>query len=41
MCLPGTVVASWSLTREVAGLSPSTVMTHIFVTEFAEFIQNI
>ena len=37
MCLAGAVVASWSLTQEVAGLSPFTVMTNIFVTEFAEF----
>ena len=37
MCLAGTVVASWSLTREVAGLSPFTVMINMLVTEFAEF----
>ena len=40
MCLAGTVVASWSLTQEVA----FTVMTNIFVTEFnefAEFSENI
>ena len=30
MCLGGTVVASWSLTQEVAGLNPFTVMTDIF-----------
>ena len=30
MCLAGGVVASWSLTQEVAGLSPFTVMTTIF-----------
>ena len=41
ICLPDTVVASWPLTQEVAGLSPSTVMANIFVTEFAEFIENI
>ena len=35
MCLAGSVVASWSITQEVAGLSPFTVMTNIFVTEFA------
>ena len=29
MCLANTVVASWSVTQEVAGLSPSTVMTNI------------
>ena len=37
MCLAGAVVASWSLTPEVAGLSPFTVMTNIFVTVFTEF----
>ena len=37
ICLTGTVVASWSLTQEVAGLNPFNVMTNIFVTEFAEF----
>ena len=36
MCLAGTVIASWSLTEEVAGSSPFTVMTNIFVTEFSE-----
>ena len=41
MCLAGTVVASWSLTQEVAGLRPLTVMTNIFVTKFAEFSENI
>ena len=40
MCLAGTVVASWSLTQEVAGLGPFTVMANIFVTEFAEFRKN-
>ena len=29
MCHAGTVVASWSLTQKVAGLSPFTVMTNI------------
>ena len=28
MCVADTVVASWSLTQEVAGLSPFTVMTN-------------
>ena len=37
MCLAGTVVASWSLTQEVAGSSLFTVMTNIFVTEFSKF----
>ena len=41
MCLAGAVVASWSTTQEVAGLSPFIVMTNIFVTEFAEFSENI
>ena len=39
-CLAGAVVASWSLTQEVAGLSPFTVMTNIFVTEFSEFSET-
>ena len=30
MCLAGTLVASQSVTQEVAGLSPFTVMTNIF-----------
>ena len=41
MCLAGAVVASWSLTQEVAGLSPFTVVTNIFVTEFDELSENI
>ena len=41
MCLVGDVVASWSLTQEVVGYSPFTVMTNLFITEFAEFIENI
>ena len=40
MCV-GAVVAPWSLMQEVAGSSHSTVMTNIFVTEFAEFDENI
>ena len=36
--LAGAVVACWSLTQEVAGLNPFTVMTNIFVTEFTENI---
>ena len=32
MCLTGSLLASWSLAQEVAGLSP--LMTNIFVTEF-------
>ena len=34
------VVASWSLTWEVAGSSPFTVMTNIFVTEFRKFSET-
>ena len=38
MCLDGAVVASISLRGGwVPGSSPFTVMTNIFVTEFAEF----
>ena len=40
MCYVGAVVASWSLTQEVAGLSPFTVMTNIFVTDFSEFSET-
>ena len=36
ICLAGTVVASLSLTQEVAGSSPFTVRKNIFVTEFSE-----
>ena len=39
-CLAGTVVASLSLTQEVAGLSSFTVMTNIFVTKFSESIEE-
>ena len=41
MCVAGAVVASWSLTQKddwVAGSSPFTEMTNIFVTEFSENI---
>ena len=41
MCLAGAVVASWSLAQEVAGLIPFTVMRIIFVSQFAEFSENI
>ena len=41
MCLAGIVVTSWSLTQEVAGLSPFTVMTNIFVTEFRKKNFNV
>ena len=40
MCLAGPVVASWSLTHEVACSSPFTVVTNIFVTEFAELSET-
>ena len=36
MCFAGAVVASCSVTQEVAGSSPFNVMTNIFVAEFAE-----
>ena len=32
MCLAGAVVASWSLTQEVADSSPFNVMTNIFLS---------
>ena len=35
MCLVGAVVASWSLTQEVAGSSTFTVMTNIYFSEFS------
>ena len=41
MCLAGVLVAPWSVTQEVAGLSPFTVITNIFVTELTEFSENI
>ena len=41
VCLVGTVVTSRSISQEVAGSSPFTVVKNIFVTEFAEFIENI
>ena len=41
MCLAGAVVASWSLTKEVAGLSPFYCNDKIVVIEFAEFSENI
>ena len=40
MCLAGAVVACWSLTQELAGSSPFTVMINIFVTEFAELSET-
>ena len=41
MYLTGAMVISWSLKQEVAGSNHFTVMTNIFVTEFAEFGENI
>ena len=41
MCFDGTVVASWSLTQEVAGSKPFTVMTNIMFIKFNEFNENI
>ena len=38
MYLAGIVVAFWSLTQEMAGLSLFTEMTNILVTEFNENI---
>ena len=41
MCLSGAVVASWSLTQEMEGSNPFTVILNILVTEFSEFNENI
>ena len=41
MCLAGTMVASWSLIQEVAGLNSFTAMTFILVTEFSDFNEKI
>ena len=41
MCPSDIVLASWSLTQEVAGSSPFTAMRIIFVSEFTEFSENI
>ena len=41
VCFAGALVASWSLTQEVAGSSHFTVRTNIFVTDFSEFSKNI
>ena len=38
ICLIGAIVASWSLTQEVAGSSHFTIMAHIFVAELSENI---
>ena len=41
MCPSGNVITSWSLTQEVAGSNPFTVMTNNFVIEFTKFIENV
>ena len=41
MCLAHTVVASWSLTQDMEGSNPFTVIINILVTEFSEFNENI
>ena len=41
MCVAGAVVASWSPTQELVGLSPLMLMTNVFVIELAEFRENI
>ena len=41
MCLAGAVVASLFRTQEVVGSNPFTIMINLFVTEFAEFSENI
>ena len=39
MCLAGAVVASWSLTQQVAGSNPCNDK-YFFVTEFAEISET-
>ena len=39
-CLAGIVVASWSLTQEIAGLSPFTVMTNILSLNSANSVKT-
>ena len=41
ICLADAMVASCSLTQEVVGSSPFTVMTNIFAIEFIELGENI
>ena len=41
ICLADAMVESWSVTQEAVGSSPFTVLTNIFVTEFAELRENI
>ena len=40
MCLAGAVVASWSLTQEVAGSSPFTVMTNTVMKNLGKTAMN-
>ena len=40
-CLVRTGVASWSLTQEMTGSNPFTIMTNILVTEFSEFNESL
>ena len=40
MCLAGVAVVFWSLTQKIALSSHFSVMTNLFVTEFAENIQG-
>ena len=40
ICLAGAVLASWSLTQEVAASSSFPVITNIFVSEFAKFSET-
>ena len=41
MYLTDVIVTSWSLTQKMAGLNTFIVKTNIFVTEFAEFSENM
>ena len=40
MCLAGTVIATWSLTQEMAGSNPFTVMTNIQRIQGKTFREN-
>ena len=40
MCLPGAVVASWSLTQDMEGSNPFAAIINILVTEFRELNEN-
>ena len=41
MCLAGAVAASWSLTQEVAGPSPFTVMRNNFSLNSTNSVKNL